>query len=123
MSAIRMCAILQLSDCTVSCGGVLLLQEHERFVVCTVGRRKLMKMPKSVFTENIKAVYVILKKYQQARKVFCTICCYGTPEFITIITTAHHRTLSSACSTQFPASQPISQRSFLRPHPIYAFVS
>jgi hypothetical protein len=48
MFAICMNTALQHSEFTVSHGSVWLLQEHECFDVCTVGKRKPIKMPKSV---------------------------------------------------------------------------
>jgi hypothetical protein len=44
--------------------------------VCTVVKRKPIKMPKwkCVFTENLKTEYPFINENQHAGKVFCTIC-------------------------------------------------
>jgi hypothetical protein len=57
------------------------------------------KLQKVCLTENLKAEYEypFLKEDQQAGKV-CTICHYQTKEFISIITTAHHSTVTKRTS-------------------------
>jgi hypothetical protein len=75
-----------------------------------LGKENLWKCQRKVFLLNFKVEYQFLNEDHQAGKVLYNICCYWTQEFIT---TAHHWTLSWACSTQFPSSHSVSRTSFL----------